>query len=143
MTDQAMSIDANSVRKVVSVRAPQTVAWRVFTGKMGTWWPLANYKIGKANAVNVTRGQLRLTDWHPLRTLVRSKRIPAACRAPASNPPRRERPVSECRAFCSRTRHFSSRKRSRGLVVTRLRNEPRDSTDGTRTRGPGTAEALV
>jgi hypothetical protein len=46
------STDPNSVRKVVSVQAPQDVAWRVFTGKMGTWWPLATYKIGKANAVD-------------------------------------------------------------------------------------------
>jgi len=46
------SIDPNSVRKTVSVDAPQDVAWRVFTQKMGTWWPLANYKIGKANAVD-------------------------------------------------------------------------------------------
>ena len=33
--------DANSVRKSVSVQAPQAVAWRVFTEKMGAWWPLA------------------------------------------------------------------------------------------------------
>jgi len=46
------STDANSVRKVVSVQAPQDVAWRVFTEKMGTWWPLAMYKIGKASAVD-------------------------------------------------------------------------------------------
>ena len=46
------SIDPNSVRKTVSVDAPLDVAWRVFTQKMGTWWPLANYKIGKANAVD-------------------------------------------------------------------------------------------
>ncbi|MGH8525703.1 MAG: hypothetical protein ACREXY_16310 [Gammaproteobacteria bacterium] len=39
---------ANSLRKVVSVKAPPDVAWRVFTEKMGTWWPLATYKIGKA-----------------------------------------------------------------------------------------------
>ena len=44
--------DANSVRKVVKVQAPQAVAWRVFTEKMGAWWPLASYKIGKANAVD-------------------------------------------------------------------------------------------
>ena len=44
--------DPNSVRKVVNVGAPQAVAWRVFTEKMGSWWPLANYKIGKANAVD-------------------------------------------------------------------------------------------
>lgn len=45
-------IDPNSVRKTVRVDAPQAVAWRVFTQKMGTWWPLASYRIGKANAVD-------------------------------------------------------------------------------------------
>jgi hypothetical protein len=44
---------ANSLRKVVSVNAPPEVAWRVFTEKMGTWWPLATHKIGKAKAVDV------------------------------------------------------------------------------------------
>ena len=44
--------DPNSVRKVVNVNAPQAVAWRVFTEKMGTWWPLAHYKIGKTDAVD-------------------------------------------------------------------------------------------
>jgi hypothetical protein len=54
MTEPTMSIspDANSVRKVVNVWAPQVVAWRVFTEKMGAWWELAYYKIGKANAVD-------------------------------------------------------------------------------------------
>ena len=42
--------DPNSVRKVVHVKAPSAVAWRVFTAGMSTWWPLAHYKIGKANA---------------------------------------------------------------------------------------------
>ncbi len=48
-TSQTMSgsTDANSVRKVVSVEAPQEVAWRVFTEQIGTWWPLKNYKIGQ------------------------------------------------------------------------------------------------
>lgn len=46
------SFDPNTVRKVVNVQAPQSVAWRVFTEKMGTWWPLANYKIGNAKAVD-------------------------------------------------------------------------------------------
>jgi uncharacterized protein YndB with AHSA1/START domain len=44
---------ANSLRKVVSVEAPPQVAWRTFTEKMGTWWPLATHKIGKAKAVDV------------------------------------------------------------------------------------------
>ena len=39
--------DPNSVRKVIRVQG-RRVAWRVFTEKMGTWWPLADYKIGKA-----------------------------------------------------------------------------------------------
>jgi hypothetical protein len=38
---ETVGFDPNSVRKVVSVEAPQAVAWRVFTEKMGTWWPLA------------------------------------------------------------------------------------------------------
>ena len=45
------SMDPNSVRKVVTVEAPQATAWRVFTEGMSTWWPLAQYKIGQANAV--------------------------------------------------------------------------------------------
>jgi uncharacterized protein YndB with AHSA1/START domain len=44
--------DPNSVRKAMNVKAPIEVAWRVFTEKMGQWWPLAHYKIGKADAVN-------------------------------------------------------------------------------------------
>jgi uncharacterized protein YndB with AHSA1/START domain len=54
MMDQAWTAGAgpNSVRKVVGVEAPQDVAWRVFTERMGAWWPLATYKIGKANAVD-------------------------------------------------------------------------------------------
>ena len=44
--------DPNSVRKVIRVQAPQDLSWQVFTGQMGTWWPLAVYKIGKANAVD-------------------------------------------------------------------------------------------
>jgi uncharacterized protein YndB with AHSA1/START domain len=54
MTEEAKSggTDPNSVRKVMSVNAPPTTAWRVFTEMMGTWWPLAIYKIGKAKAVD-------------------------------------------------------------------------------------------
>jgi uncharacterized protein YndB with AHSA1/START domain len=36
----------------VTVKAPPAVAWRVFTEKMGTWWPLATHKIGKVKAVD-------------------------------------------------------------------------------------------
>jgi hypothetical protein len=54
MNDQTLGegAQANSVRKVVSVKAPQDVAWRVFTEKMGSWWPLATHKIGKAKAAD-------------------------------------------------------------------------------------------
>jgi uncharacterized protein YndB with AHSA1/START domain len=54
MTEPTISeaFDPNCVRKVVKVRAPQAVAWSVFTEQMGAWWPLASYKIGKANAVD-------------------------------------------------------------------------------------------
>lgn len=54
MPEQATSsgMDPNSVRKSVRVQASQEVAWRVFTERMGTWWPLANYKIGQAKAVD-------------------------------------------------------------------------------------------
>jgi hypothetical protein len=45
-------VDPNSVRKVMSVKAPVEIAWRLFTESMGTWWPLANFKIGKAKAVD-------------------------------------------------------------------------------------------
>ena len=51
MTEQT-AYDPNSVRKVISVKAPRAIAWRVFTEQMGTWWPLAVYKIGKTNAVD-------------------------------------------------------------------------------------------
>jgi uncharacterized protein YndB with AHSA1/START domain len=48
----AANDDPNSVRKVSMVAAPPVVAWRVFTERMGTWWPLTVYKIGKVNAVD-------------------------------------------------------------------------------------------
>jgi uncharacterized protein YndB with AHSA1/START domain len=44
--------DPNSVRKVIKVQAPQELAWQVFTQQMGSWWPLAVYKIGEANAAD-------------------------------------------------------------------------------------------
>jgi uncharacterized protein YndB with AHSA1/START domain len=43
----------NELRKTVEVKAPQDVAWRVFTTAMGTWWPIATHKIGKVPAVDV------------------------------------------------------------------------------------------
>jgi uncharacterized protein YndB with AHSA1/START domain len=54
MTEPSKSsgTNTNSVRKVVSVQAPPAVAWRVFTEKLLTWWPLEQYKIGSARAVD-------------------------------------------------------------------------------------------
>lgn len=51
-TDRTQQGDSNSVRKIVSVKAPPEVAWRVFTEKLGTWWPLTTYKIGASRAVD-------------------------------------------------------------------------------------------
>ena len=52
MTQQTTSdFDPNAVRKSMSVQAPPAIAWRVFTEKMSSWWPLGHYKIGKAKAV--------------------------------------------------------------------------------------------
>jgi uncharacterized protein YndB with AHSA1/START domain len=47
-----VTFDPNSIRKVVQVAAPQAIAWRVFTEQMGSWWPLARYKIGHSDAVD-------------------------------------------------------------------------------------------
>ncbi len=44
--------DESTLEKTVVVRAPIEIAWRVFTEKMGTWWPLATHKIGAADAVD-------------------------------------------------------------------------------------------
>jgi uncharacterized protein YndB with AHSA1/START domain len=54
MSEQSTTggFDPNSVRKVMSAEAPPQIAWRVFTAEMGTWWPLAVYKIGAAKAVD-------------------------------------------------------------------------------------------
>ncbi|MGH9416257.1 MAG: SRPBCC family protein [Terriglobales bacterium] len=58
MADQDL-MEPNNIRKAVDVNAAQAVAWRVFTEKMGAWWPLAYYKIGKAKAVDaVIEGQV-------------------------------------------------------------------------------------
>jgi len=48
----SQTIDPNSVKKVISVKAPVEIAWRVFTSQMKAWWPLAHYKIGTAAAVD-------------------------------------------------------------------------------------------
>jgi len=52
VTQQTTSeFDPNSVRKSMMVHASPAIAWRVFTEKMSSWWPLDHYKIGKAKAV--------------------------------------------------------------------------------------------
>jgi uncharacterized protein YndB with AHSA1/START domain len=55
---------ANSLRKVVSVKAPPEVAWRVFTEEMGAWWPLATHKIGNARAVDAVIEPLVGGRWY-------------------------------------------------------------------------------
>jgi hypothetical protein len=42
--------DPTKVQKVITVDAPQEVAFRVFTEGMGTWWPFASHHIGKVEA---------------------------------------------------------------------------------------------
>lgn len=68
MAEQAAGggIDPNSVRKVVLVQAPQEVAWRVFREQMGAWWPLQNYKIGQATAVDAVVEPRVGGRWHEL-----------------------------------------------------------------------------
>jgi uncharacterized protein YndB with AHSA1/START domain len=44
--------DLNTVTKTIVVQAPQRIAWVVFTERMATWWPLAQYKIGQAAAID-------------------------------------------------------------------------------------------
>ncbi len=51
MVEQSIR-DLNSIRKMTVIEAERSIAWKVFTEKMGAWWPLAYYKIGKANAVD-------------------------------------------------------------------------------------------
>jgi len=48
----AAATDPDRLLKVVDVEAPRDVAWRVFTERMGSWWPLATHKIGQARAVD-------------------------------------------------------------------------------------------
>ena len=52
MHDMANNTDPNSVRKQLTIDAPREIAWAVFTERVGEWWPLAMYKIGKANAID-------------------------------------------------------------------------------------------
>lgn len=42
---------ANVIRKTITVGAPQELAFRVFTEKMTSWWPLESHHIGAARAV--------------------------------------------------------------------------------------------
>lgn len=51
MVEQSVG-DPDRIRKTTVVEADQKIAWRVFTEKMGSWWPLAYYKIGSAKAVD-------------------------------------------------------------------------------------------
>jgi uncharacterized protein YndB with AHSA1/START domain len=44
------------VRKSVTVSAPPTRAFDLFTRDIGTWWPLETHSVGHARAVSVTFG---------------------------------------------------------------------------------------
>ncbi len=48
----ATAVQANTVRKTITVAAPQEVAFRVFTEKIATWWPLESHHIGASKAVS-------------------------------------------------------------------------------------------
>lgn len=48
-----VSSEAHQVRKVVTVRAPQAVAFDVFTRRIETWWPMESHKIGEAECAAV------------------------------------------------------------------------------------------
>lgn len=50
-SSEARAPARTSVRKAFTVAAPREIAFRVFTEKMTSWWPLATHHIGKANAV--------------------------------------------------------------------------------------------
>jgi uncharacterized protein YndB with AHSA1/START domain len=52
MTQAGSDNSLDVLRKVVTVEAPQDIAWQVFTQKMSTWWPLATHKIGLSKAVD-------------------------------------------------------------------------------------------
>ena len=55
MSDETVSeatvSDERSVRKTVTVDAPQATAFRVFCEEMSSWWPLDDYTIGEQPAV--------------------------------------------------------------------------------------------
>lgn len=57
-------VDPNSVKKGINVQAAQKIAWRVFTERMGAWWPLAVYKIGKANATDAVIEPFQGGRWY-------------------------------------------------------------------------------
>lgn len=44
---------ALSVRKTVTVSAPQAIAFEVFTTRIASWWPMATHKIGQADCATV------------------------------------------------------------------------------------------
>ncbi len=41
------------VRKTLTVKAPQALAFEVFTARIETWWPMATHKIGQAECAAV------------------------------------------------------------------------------------------
>ena len=43
------------IRRSITVHRAPEEAFRLFTTEMGTWWPLANYKIGKRRGTFLKR----------------------------------------------------------------------------------------
>lgn len=41
------------VRKTLTVAAPESVAFEVFTSRMATWWPMTTHHIGKVDCKDV------------------------------------------------------------------------------------------
>ena len=49
----ASAAQSNTVRRTIAVAAPPETAFRVFTERMETWWPLESHHIGKAPAAGL------------------------------------------------------------------------------------------
>ena len=45
---------ARVVRSSVTVKLPRDAAFRLFTERMGSWWPLATHSVFHADAVAIT-----------------------------------------------------------------------------------------
>lgn len=53
ISESATAAAAVPVRKQVVVRAPQALAFEVFTARIEAWWPMASHHIGQADCAAV------------------------------------------------------------------------------------------